>query len=308
MADSPYPELKKTHTMAHTGRRGATTSRRRRRRCGRSSRASASTGCWWPRSSSACSTPWRDAGRRRPSPGRASSTCPAAPRPPARRARDVRVPRPGRRRVRAERDRRALPVHGRRGVDGRRWSRVAPGPHGNWTRLADTIRHGRRRPTPIEDDAGGVLRAARHGHVPDPAARRVPARRDARLGPPPGAAGARPRGRAARRGRSRCCTQSPGSTAVVNDLPGVRRPRRPRSSPSTALADRVELRAGRLPRRRRSSRRRSTSSCSATCAAPRATTGAGARRAGVRRAAPGGRSCSPTTSPTTTASTTRSAC
>ena len=65
--DAPYPELKKTHTMARSGRpytdvkpaaggAGVGGDRRTRR----------ATTCCWRRSSSTCSTPWARAARRRP--------------------------------------------------------------------------------------------------------------------------------------------------------------------------------------------------------------------------------------------------
>ncbi len=50
---------------------------------------------------------------------------------------DVRLPRPGRRGVRADRDRRALPVHGRRGVDGVA-GRGRPGPARELDRASPT--------------------------------------------------------------------------------------------------------------------------------------------------------------------------
>ena len=100
MADSPYPELKKTHTMARTGPAVARPQAAAvGARCGRSSRASARTGRWSPRSTSACST---GSQRARSDDGRArwppSSTCPASHLGHLLDALvDVRVPRPGRR-------------------------------------------------------------------------------------------------------------------------------------------------------------------------------------------------------------------
>ena len=96
---------------------------------------------------------------------------------------------------------------------------VAPGPHDNWTGLADTIRNGRVR-TPIEDDSAAFyaplvtatfatqLRAASRLGAALGWSRR-PAMRVLDLG-----AGRAPWAIAA-------LTQSSGSTAVVNDLPGV---------------------------------------------------------------------------------------
>ena len=96
---------------------------------------------------------------------------------------------------------------------------VAPGPHGNWTGLAETIRNGRVR-APIESDAAGFyaplvtatfatqLRAASRLGAALGWSRR-PGMRVLDLG-----AGRAPWAIAA-------LTQSAGSTAVVNDLPGV---------------------------------------------------------------------------------------
>jgi len=96
---------------------------------------------------------------------------------------------------------------------------VAPGPHGNWTGLAETIRNGRVR-APIESDAAAFyaplvtatfatqLRAASRLGAALGWSRR-PGMRVLDLG-----AGRAPWAIAA-------LTQSAGSTAVVNDLPGV---------------------------------------------------------------------------------------
>ena len=96
---------------------------------------------------------------------------------------------------------------------------VAPGPHGNWTGLAETIRNGRVR-APIESDAAAFyaplvtatfatqLRAASRLGAALGWSRR-PGMRVLDLG-----AGRAPWAIAA-------MTQSAGSTAVVNDLPGV---------------------------------------------------------------------------------------
>jgi len=96
---------------------------------------------------------------------------------------------------------------------------VAPGPHDNWTGLADTIRNGWVR-TPIEDDAAafyGPLVTATFATQLRAASRlgaalgwsRRPGLRILDLG-----AGRAPWAIAA-------LTQSAGSTAVINDLPGV---------------------------------------------------------------------------------------
>ena len=148
--------------------------------------------------------------------------------------------------------------------------RVAPGPLANWEHLADTIRTGvvdpadRRHPR-------GVLRAARAGDVPHPAARRHPSRVAPRVGPPPRPARARPRRRSRAVG-----DRDPRAVARQHrrrERPAGRdRPRRAhgrRTRPRRAGA----VPRGRLPRHRASRPARTTSWCSATCAAPRATNG-----------------------------------
>jgi hypothetical protein len=190
--DAPYPELKKTHTMARRGpavarlqaaavgpgvggdpgRRLVLDARRRdRARRVRRDRAARSH---------------HDRSARRGA--RRVARAPAAP---VRRDGVVRVPRPGRRGVRAHRDRRALPVHqrsrlhGRAGARGTRTDRQlgAAGRHHpqRCRRLADRGRPGR------------VLRTARAGDVPDAAARRRTAGAAARVAAPRRAARARPR-------------------------------------------------------------------------------------------------------------------
>ncbi len=256
MADSPYPELKKTHTMAHTGRPWRDHKPPPPRRCGRSSRASAPTGCWWRRSSSACSTRSARPGRPpadAPSPP-SSAPSGAAPRPPARRARRHRVPRPASAAVlRAHRDRRALPVPRRGGVDGRAGGRRARPARQldrrSPTRSARACRRRRSRTTPPRSTRPLVTAT-----FPTQLPRRHPPRR-ACIGSatPPGAAGARPRRRRGRRGRSPCCRQSDGLDG------GRQRPaRRDRAGGRGRLAvprRRRPRRAARrrLPRHRRSS-------------------------------------------------------
>jgi len=118
---------------------------------------------------------------------------------------------------------------------------VAPGPHGNWTGLADTIRNGTVR-MPIEDDAAAFyaplvtatfatqLRAASRLGAALGWSRR-PGLRVLDLG-----AGRAPWAIAA-------LTQSAGSTAVVNDLPGVAE-LAAQSLADNDLASRCEVRPG----------------------------------------------------------------
>lgn len=118
---------------------------------------------------------------------------------------------------------------------------VAPGPHENWTRLAATVRNGRPA-TPIDDDPASfyvplvegtfttMFRCAtradlkiRYSAMPDP--------RILDLG-----AGGAPWAIAMLRG-------NPGATAVVNDLPGVIDVARSRCA-EHGVTDRVEFRPG----------------------------------------------------------------
>jgi SAM-dependent methyltransferase len=118
---------------------------------------------------------------------------------------------------------------------------VAPGPHGNWTNLADTVRRGEVA-TPIEDDAAAFYAPLVTATFP------TQLRAASRLGAALGWA-RRPGLRALDLGAGRApwaiavLQQSPGSTAVVNDLPGV-----VELAAATlgehGLADRAELRPG----------------------------------------------------------------
>jgi SAM-dependent methyltransferase len=119
--------------------------------------------------------------------------------------------------------------------------RVAPGPHANWTELADTIRHGRVR-HPIEDDP-----AAFYGPLVTatfPTQLRVASRLGAMVG-----WARRPGLRVLDLGAGRApwaiavLQQSAGATAVVNDLPGVVE-LAAETIATHGLADRVELRGG----------------------------------------------------------------
>lgn len=118
---------------------------------------------------------------------------------------------------------------------------VAPGPHENWTRLADTVREGRPA-TPIEDDPAAFYVPLVEGTFTT--MYRCAMRSDVKLRysalPSPrvldlGAGGA-PWSIAILHG-------NPGATAVVNDLPGVIDVAA-RTCDEHGVADRVELRAG----------------------------------------------------------------
>jgi SAM-dependent methyltransferase len=118
---------------------------------------------------------------------------------------------------------------------------VAPGPHANWTRLADTIRTGRVA-HPVEADGVGFF-----GPLVQ-ATFATQLRAATRLGPSLGWA-RRPRLRVLDLGAG-CApwaigilTQSPGSTAVVNDLDDVLA-LAPAKIAEHGLTDRVELRPG----------------------------------------------------------------
>jgi hypothetical protein len=119
--------------------------------------------------------------------------------------------------------------------------RVAPGPHANWTDLADTVRHGRVG-HPIEDDA-----AAFYGPLVT-ATFATQLRAASRLGAMVGWA-RRPGLRVLDVGAGRApwaiavLQQSAGSSAVVIDLPGVVE-LAGESIAAHGLTDRVELRAG----------------------------------------------------------------
>jgi SAM-dependent methyltransferase len=119
--------------------------------------------------------------------------------------------------------------------------RVAPGPHANWTELADTIRHGRVG-HPIEDDPAAFYGPLVTATFP------TQLRAASRLGAMVGWA-RRPALRVLDVGAGRApwaiavLQQSPGSTAVVNDLPGVVE-LAAETIAAHDLTDRVELRGG----------------------------------------------------------------
>ncbi len=146
---------------------------------------------------------------------------------------------------------------------------VAPGPHDNWTRLADTVRNGRPS-TPIEDDPAAFYVPLVEGTFTT--MYRCAMRADLKLRysalPAPrvldlGAGGA-PWAIAILHG-------NPAATAVVNDLPGVIGvAERKATEHGVERPGRVATR--RLPHGRDRDRRRTTSSCSATCAAPKGPT------------------------------------
>jgi SAM-dependent methyltransferase len=118
---------------------------------------------------------------------------------------------------------------------------VAPGPHANWTRLADTIRAGRVG-TPIEDDAAAFYAPLVTATFP------TQLRAASRLGASLGWA-RRPGLRVLDLGAGRApwaiavLQQSAGSTAVVNDLDGVLA-LAAATVAEHGLGDRVELRPG----------------------------------------------------------------
>jgi precorrin-6B methylase 2 len=119
--------------------------------------------------------------------------------------------------------------------------RVAPGPHANWTDLADTIRHGRVG-HPIEDDPAAFYGPLVTATFP------TQLRAASRLGAMVGWA-RRPGLRVLDVGAGRApwaiavLQQSAGSTAVVNDLPGVVE-LAGETIAAHGLTDRVELWAG----------------------------------------------------------------
>ena len=142
----------------------------------------------------------------------------------------------------AHRDRRALPVLGRGGVDGRPRPRGARPPR----QLDRARRHDPPRPrrAPHRGRPGGVLRPARDGDVPDPAARRLLPRCDGRLVPASGPARPRRRGRAGAVGDRR-------AAAVGRvDRGRQRPPRRRRAGRRDHRRPRTD-RPGRAARRRR---------------------------------------------------------
>ncbi|MEM8903208.1 MAG: class I SAM-dependent methyltransferase [Actinomycetota bacterium] len=118
---------------------------------------------------------------------------------------------------------------------------VAPGPHDNWTRLADTVRNGRPA-TPIEDDPAAfyvplvegtfttMFRCASRADLRIRySALRAPRVLDLGAGGAPWAIAV--------------LAACPDATAVVNDLPGVL-PVAERKVAEHGVADRVELRPG----------------------------------------------------------------
>jgi 2-polyprenyl-3-methyl-5-hydroxy-6-metoxy-1,4-benzoquinol methylase len=119
--------------------------------------------------------------------------------------------------------------------------RVAPGPPANWTELADTIRHGRVG-HPIEDDPAAFYAPLVTATFPTQL--RAATRLGAMVGWP-----RRPGLRVLDVGAGRApwaiavLQQSAGSTAVVNDLPGVVE-LAAETIATNGLADRVELRGG----------------------------------------------------------------
>ncbi len=274
--DPPYPELKKTHTMAHGGRPWtdhkpppAAPVWAVIQGLGSLLRAAS------PPSSSTCST-------------RCATLGPSPVEPLADRARRVRY-----RTWRSLLDgvvalglldqyrdvyelndtaRRYL-VTRRSGLHGRPGARGARTRTTNWTHLADTVRHG--RPThPIEDDPAAFYVPLVEGTFTT--MWRTATRADlkigySRLGAPRvldlGAGGA------------------PWAIAVLQACPEAHRGRQrpgPRCSrspharpPSIGVAESVRVASRRLPRRRPRARPPTTSWCSATCVAPRAQTAHG---------------------------------
>jgi SAM-dependent methyltransferase len=114
---------------------------------------------------------------------------------------------------------------------------VAPGPHDNWTRLADTVRHGRPS-TPIEDDPAAfyvplvegtfttMLRCATRADLKlRYSALRAPRVLDLGAGGAPWAIA--------------ILAGNPGATATVNDLPGVL-PVAEAKAAEHGVADRIE--------------------------------------------------------------------
>ena len=201
--------------------------------------------------------------------GRAPRRIGAAPAARVRCARQLRVPRPGRRGVRADRDGRALPVHRRSGVDGR----AGAGRARTVAQLGVARRHGANRRGGVADRGrpGCVLRTARHRDVRDPAARRESIGAAARLGAATGIACARPRRRTRAVGDRRARAIDPAARPSSTTSPGSSSwPRRrspnagwanvSRSGRATSID--IELEPGGIRHRR----------AWVTCAAPKATT------------------------------------
>ena len=147
---------------------------------------------------------------------------------------------------------------------------VAPGPHDNWTRLADTVRHGRPS-TPIEDDPEAFYVPLVEGTFTTMWRTATRADLKMRYSTTPAAADPRPR-----------CRRRTVVDRDAHRVPaGHRRRQRPRRRARRRPAQDRRVRRGRplrvparrLLRDRRRSRPRTTSSCSATSAAPRAPTG-----------------------------------
>lgn len=119
--------------------------------------------------------------------------------------------------------------------------RVAPGPHANWEHLADTVRHGRVS-TPIEEHPAAFYGPL--GEATFATQLRAAGRLGLRLG-----WGRRPGLRVLDLGAGRApwaigvLEQSPGSSAVINELPGVIDDARTMIE-QRSLGSRVEFREG----------------------------------------------------------------
>lgn len=119
---------------------------------------------------------------------------------------------------------------------------VAPGPLDNWTRLADTVRTG-RAVTPIERDAAGFYRPLVRATYPTQF--RVAMFTAFRIGWPrtPGAPRILDLGAGAAPWSMALLTHHPDATAVVNDLPGVIDLAAEKAA-ALGFTERVELRPG----------------------------------------------------------------
>ncbi|HEX7095941.1 MAG TPA: class I SAM-dependent methyltransferase [Acidimicrobiales bacterium] len=119
---------------------------------------------------------------------------------------------------------------------------VAPGPLGNWQHLAETVRQG-RPPSPIEDDPAAFYRPLARATFPTQ--RRVATRTALMIGL---ARSARPPrildlGAGGAPWTIAFCEAHPSATAVVNDLPGVIDVAEEKLD-AEGMRDRCELRAG----------------------------------------------------------------
>ena len=233
--------------VAHDGPQGASVDRlqaaRRPRRCGRRSRAWAGTTSCWPRWSSTCSTPCRSTGPTTVETLAVELELPG--RPPAIAARRRGGPgpaRPVRRCLRAQRHRQALPGHRRPGVDG-----IAhpgrPGPHENWTRLADTVRNGQGRPRPSRTTPAAFYVPLVEGTFTTMFRCATRADLKIRYSAQAGGRGCSTSAPAEHRGRSPSSTAAPTGTAVVNDLDGVIGVAQAKTA-EHGVADRCEFRPG----------------------------------------------------------------